>query len=263
MWQNCHLAQIHLILGPLLNTSASHTQWMEGVYGRKKSLTDFRSLKFYLSFGCWVSGSSSLHIRRNRGRRRKQNKTELFFSFHVKEVSISYGRKKMFSSLEKYQEHSLRRVYLRMLTLFFMSDLTVFTSNFIYWHRFASGCTLSWEAWKVSISNSLFENEMPGLLLIMPCQQMGPHGGFIMESKIVTPKETSTSQMIHSNRMLISQCTLLSTISTIWDFYSFKTKASGVDYCEALMFQELNNHGKDILLKITMSYYMNRKIFII
>ena len=100
MWQNCHLAQIHLILGPLLNTSAPRTQWMEGVYGRKKSLTDFRSLKFYLSFGCWVSGSSSLHIRRKEGGEGNKIKQSSFFPFTLKRFPSPMVERKCFLALK-------------------------------------------------------------------------------------------------------------------------------------------------------------------
>ena len=171
----------------------------------------------------------------------------------MKEVSISFGRKKIcFSDLEVLGTQQRHIFYLYSHCSCQTAPYSCPTSS--------SGITLwvdassLWEAWRTSTSNSRLENEMPALLPVMPCQQMGPCGWLIMESKVVTPKETSTHWMIHlihSHRKRVSQLTLLSAISIIRDFYTFKTKTSKVHYGEAQIFQDFNYHNKDIFIKIT------------
>lgn len=92
------LAQLSLILRLLLSTSASQAHCMEGAYGTKQSFNDLQILEVpHKSWNLQVSGAPSFHTRRKEGWRRKQNKTLFFFC--VKEVSISFGREKMFFRL--------------------------------------------------------------------------------------------------------------------------------------------------------------------
>ena len=132
----------------------------------------FRYLKFYLSCGCSQLPERLHFIQEEKnGEESRQTKIKLYILFCVKEVSISFGRKKTrflaFRSTGDTMNIFTGDTYL--LTLF-MSDCPILLSNLISWHHFTGGCTSCWEAWRTSISNRCLENEMPALLPVMPCQ---------------------------------------------------------------------------------------------
>ena len=156
-------------LGPLLNFTYS----LNGSrFGTKQSLNAIQILEVLLKL--WMlpaSRAPSFHTRRKEWRRKQTKQNKLYIFFCVKEVSISFGRKKTrflaFRSTGDTMNIFTGDTYL--LTLF-MSDCPILLSNLISWHHFTDGYTSHWEAWRTSISNRCLDNEMPALLPVMPCQ---------------------------------------------------------------------------------------------
>lgn len=187
------LMQINLTLEPLLSTSTSHTYWMECVYGTKRSFNYLRILEFCrsLQFFKFLRHLHFIQEEKENREESRQYKIKLFFSFHFKEVSISFDRKKIgFPALKSPGDTKEACLVTSAHTVLHVRPPCTDAqpcqlTSLVWWmhpHPTPHGA-----AWRASTSNSPLKNEMPALLPVMPCQQMGPRWALILESKTVTP----------------------------------------------------------------------------